>query len=380
MAARAWVSGAATTPFGRREETLPELAGAAATAALRDAGLEAAAVGAVFVGAFTPGMFTGQEHLGALVAERVGVSVPAVRFEAACASGGMAFHLAAQAVEAGVHDAVLVVGVEKMTGLSAGEIASILLSASDTAAEGRVGLPFPAAFGLAARAHMAAHGTTRSQLDAVVVKAHANALANPHAQFHRAVTEEDLRAARPVADPLTLLDCAPISDGAAAVVVTRRPRDDRSVALLGAGAATDTLSLLRRPDITSFRATRMAAARAYESAGVRPVDIDVAEVHDCFSIAEIIATEDLGFFPAGAGGPAAAEGRTGLEGEVVVNPSGGLKAKGHPIGATGIAQIAACVQRLRGEDDRLGPVDLALTHNLGGFGTTAVVNVLGRVA
>ncbi len=255
--------------------------------------------------------------------------------------------------------------------------------ASDAAWEQSVGLTFPGVFALIARAHMAKYGTTEEQMAHVAVKNHRHGALNPKAQFQKEITLEQVLGSARVADPLKLYDCCPFSDGGAAVVlaseeVARRSR--RPVWVLGSAAASDWMLLHDKKDLARVPATERAAAAAYRQAGLGPADVDVVELHDCFTIAEIVATEGLGFFEPGAGGIAAEKGWTGLGGKVPVNPSGGLKAKGHPIGATGAAQIAEIVTQLRGE---AGPrqVDgarVGLTHTLGGNTATVLVSLFGR--
>ena len=232
-----------------------------------------------------------------------------------------------------------------------------------------------------ARRHMHEFGTNREHLYSVAIKAHANGVHNPNAQFRRRIEVEDIRAARTVCSPLTMYDCAPITDGSSAVVLTAwrfSGSHHARIGILGLGQASDTISFIDRTSLTSFPAAAKAADRAYAMAGVGPADIDFAEVHDCFTISEIVATEDLGFFPSGKGGFMAAEGATLVDGDIPINPSGGLKAKGHPVGATGVGQLVEATLRLRGEDPRLGQPGLALTHNIGGTGATAVVMIVGR--
>ena len=375
------IAGAASTAFGKSGRGLRDLAGEAARGAMADAGVEPGDIDAVYVGCFSPANFCNQEHVGPLVAEAAGVTgVPATRLEGACASGSLAVAAATHAIEARAHRTVLVVGVEAMTGLAGPFVTRALAMAGDWEKEGRHGLSFPGVFAMMARCHMAQHGTTREQLAAVAVKAHENALTNPKAHFHRRISFDDVVSARTVADPLTVLDCAPVSDGAAAMVLSGvdGPSGPHDVRLAAVAQASDTLSVLARADLTSFAATRRAAADAYATTGLAPADVDLVEVHDCFTIAEIIAIEDLGFFRPGEGGPAVLEQRTSVEGDLPVNVGGGLKAKGHPVGATGVAQLVDSALRLRGADERFPNAEVALTHNVGGSGATAVVSVLMR--
>ncbi len=381
------IVGAAETKFGKSELSYRELAVEAARAALEDAGAELAQVEALFLGSYSPGTFVHQEHVAPLIAAELGLShVPSTRVENACASGATAFVSGMMAIAAGLYDVVLVVGAEKMTATPVAETTRILAEAADWENESKVGLTFPGAYALMARAYLHKYGYGREILDAVAIKNHANALANPYAQFHKAITTEDIAKSPMVADPLTLYDCSPISDGAAAILLVAADAAGTfakpAVRVLGFGQASDSLALYRRPDLTTLPAARQAAQRAYRMAGVSPREISLAEVHDCFTIAEIIATEDLGFFQPGEGGEAAKAGATSRDGQIPVNPSGGLKAKGHPVGATGVGQLVEATFQLRGEagERQIDGAELALTHNVGGSGATCVVTILGRAA
>lgn len=343
------------------------------------------AVDGFYLGCFAGPAFTGQNHLAPWVASAIGLDgVPATRFEAACASSGVAFAHAWAAVAGGLEDLALVAGVEQMTCQTTAETTRILASAGEVESEVAAGANFPALFALIAKRHMHELGTTREHLAAVAAKNHANGALNPKAHLRKPITIEKALAGRPVCDPLTLYDCSLISDGAAAVLLA--PLDqaarwtDRPVRVRGVGRASDRLALADKADITSFPAVRRAAEKAYTMAGVGPRDIDFAEVHDCFTIAELIALEDLGFFERGQAGPAALAGKTALRGALPINPSGGLKSKGHPVGATGAAQVVEVVRQLRGEsgERQLDKASLGLTQNLGGSGASAVVGVFSR--
>lgn len=379
------IVGAAETKFGKSELSYRELAAEAGRAALADAGASTDQIDAFFLGTFSPGTFIHQEHVAPLVAHELGLrGVPSTRTENACASGSTAVMSAIYSIAAGANDVVLVVGAEKMTATPVAETTSILAEAADWENESRVGLTFPGAFALMANAYLAKYGKTRDILDAVAIKNHQNAMGNPYAQFHKVITKADIEKSAMIADPLTLYDCSPISDGAAALVLVgadvaerfRRP----AVRVLGFGQASDSLALYKHDELTTLPSARRASERAYSMAGIGPRDVSLAEVHDCFTIAEIIATEDLGFFARGEGGDAAKEGATGRDGQIPVNPSGGLKGKGHPVGATGVSQIAETVFQLRGEagERQVDGAEIALTHNVGGSGATCVVTILGR--
>lgn len=355
----------------------------AALAALSDAGV--VSVDAITVGCMSPGLFTGQEHLASLLADELGMTgVPAMRVESACASGGLALRAGFAEVASGLADTVLVTGVEKMTDVDGADATYALGTAADAELEGFHGITFPGLYAMLARIHMERFGTTSEQLAAVAVKNHANGLKNPHAQYHLKLSIEDVLNSTMVADPLHLFDCSPITDGAAALVLTtvERAREIANgrpvVKITGSGLATDTITVANRKDPGTLEAVRLSGQRAYAMAGRRPEDIDVAEVHDCFTIAEIMAIEALGFFAPGGGSSAAAEGITALDGRIPVNPSGGLKSKGHPVGATGAAQVAEIVAQLRGEaeDRQVEGARVGLAQNMGGSGGSSVVHIL----
>jgi acetyl-CoA C-acetyltransferase len=311
--------------------------------------------------------------------------VPATRIEAACASSGSAFFHAVSGVAAGLYDVVMVVGVEKMTSQPTPRVTEILASAGDCSGEIRAGSTFPSLFAMIARRHMHDFGTRREHLAAVAVKNHANGALNPDAHLRKVITLEQALAGKPVADPLNLYDCSLISDGAAAVIVMAADRAgdfcDKPVRVLGVAQASDYMALDQKPDITTFPAVKSAAAKAYKMAGVEPADIQFGELHDCFTIAEIIALEDLGFVPRGQGGFCSAAGYTARSGAKPMNASGGLKSKGHPVGATGVGQICDVVQQIRVEagERQLERHSLGLAENLGGSGASCVVTILGEL-
>jgi acetyl-CoA C-acetyltransferase len=282
-----------------------------------------------------------------------------------------------------MYDLVLVGGVEKMTSQSTPKVTEILAGAGDMCGEGRAGATFPALFAMIARRHMYQYGTTREQLAAVAVKNHANGAKNPQAHMRKVITMEQALNGKPISEPLTVYDCSLISDGAAAVLICPLERasefTSKPVIVKGIAQTSDHVALDEKDDITTFRAVKEAAQKAYNMAGVTASDIQFAELHDCFTIAEIVATEDLGFVEKGSGGPYVLEGKTCLHGERPINTSGGLKSKGHPVGATGVAQICDVVLQLRGEagERQVARHDLGLAQNLGGSGATAVVTILG---
>jgi acetyl-CoA C-acetyltransferase len=378
------VVGVGKTAFGAfPDRDLRSLAVEAGEHCLADANVTPSKIEAFYLGNFAGPSFVGQNHLAPYVAGGLGIEgVPCTRFEAACASSGSAFFHAVSAVAAELYDLVLVCGVEKMTSQPTPVVSEILAGAGDTAGEVRAGATFPALFAMIARRHMYQYGTTREQLAAVAVKNHANGAKNPLAHLRKTITMEQALGGRPVAEPLTVYDCSLISDGAAAVIVAPLERasefHSQPVRILGIAQTSDAVALDRKRDITTFRAVRLAGEKAYKMAGVAPSDIEFAELHDCFTIAEIVATEDLGWVEKGQGGPYALEGRTCLHGERPVNPSGGLKAKGHPVGATGVGQICDVTMQIRGQAGSLQVArhSLGLAENLGGSGATAVVTIL----
>lgn len=373
------IVGAGMTCFGELwQSSLRDLFVEAATGALESAGADH--VDAIYVGNMSGGQFVGQEHLGPLMADHLGMAgVPAVRVESACASGGVALRLAFMEVAAGLSDLVLAAGVEKMT--DGADVTEVLATAADQETEVYHGITFPGLYAMIARAHMQTYGTTEEDLARVAVKSHRHGALNPKAQFRREISVEQVMRSALVAEPLRLLHCSPVSDGAAAVLVCpldqARRYTDRPVKILGSGLATGSMALADRLDPARLDAVEAAAARAYAMAGVGPEAIQVAEVHDCFSIAEICCLEDLGLVPRGQGRCAATSGVSALGGKVPVNTSGGLKSKGHPVGATGIAQAIEIFEQLRGEagERQVEGARLGLAQNMGGSGASAVVHI-----
>jgi acetyl-CoA C-acetyltransferase len=379
------IIGAGKTPFGAFPDLdLRALAVAAGNKALQNAKMAPDAIEAFYLGNFAGPQFTSQNHLAPYISTALGmVGIPSTRFEAACASSGAAFFQAWMAVASGVYDIVMAAGVEKMTSQPTSRVTEILAGAGDCATEVKAGSTFPSLFAMIARRHMHDFGTTREHLSAVAVKNHENGALNPDAQMRKVITLEQAMNARPIAEPLNLYDCSLISDGAAAVILCSADHalefSDRPVKILGVAQASDFIALDRKPDITTFAAVRGAAQKAYKMAGLTPRDIQFAELHDCFTIAEIVALEDLGFVERGRGGFFSAEGCTRRSGPMPVNASGGLKSKGHPVGATGVAQICDLVQQIRCEagERQLKRHSIGLAQNLGGSGATCVVTILG---
>ena len=326
-----------------------------------------------------------QGHTGATMADWAGLlHIPATRTEAACASSGVALRAGIYAVLSGLCDVVMVGGVEKMTHRTTPEVTEYLAMASDYPFEQWHGITFPGLFALMATAHMHEYGTTEQHLAMVAVKNHYHGSLNPKAQMQKEITLEAALSSRVIAWPLKLYDCSLITDGGSCIILTKpelaKKYTDTPVHIIGSGQASDTIGMYEREGFTSLTAAKLAAEKAYEMADVKPEDIDVAEVHDCFTIAEIIAYEDLGFCKPGEGGRLVERGYTRLEGRIPVNTSGGLKAKGHPVGATGTAQAYEMFLQLTGQADKrqVKDAEVGLTHNVGGSGATAAVHIYRR--
>jgi acetyl-CoA C-acetyltransferase len=381
------IIGIGKTNFGAfPDRDLRSLAVEAGEKCLADAHVSPSQVEAYYLGNFAGPSFVGQNHLAPYIAGAMGVTgVPCTRFEAACASSGSAFYHAVSSVAAGLNDVVLVAGVEKMTSQTTPKVTEILAGAGDTCGEVRAGATFPALFAMIARRHMYQYGTTREQMAAVAVKNHENGAKNPQAHMRKIITMEQALKGKPISEPLTVYDCSLISDGAAAVLIAPLERaaefTSRPVKVMGIAQTSDYVALDQKDDITTFGAVVAAGQKAYKMAGVTPKDIQFAELHDCFTIAEILATEDLGFVKKGEGGPYALAGCSRLTGPLPINTSGGLKSKGHPVGATGVGQICDLVIQLRGDagERQLARHSLGLAQNLGGSGATAVVTILGAL-
>ena len=379
------VIGVGCTKFGEIwEKSLRDLAVEAGVKAIEDAGISGEEIDALFGGNMSAGRFVEQEHVGALIADYSGLAslhIPAVRVEAADASGSVALHNAVLAVASGFYDVVVAAGVEKVTDVDAERAEELLASSVDREWEAIYGGTLPALFAQIARAHMRAYGTTEEQLANVAVKNHRNAVHNEIAQYRREISADAVLKSPYVAEPLKVLDCSTPADGAAALVLCdaekARSYTDSPIYILASSLASDALSLHDRRDITTMDATVEAARKAFRAARIEPSQVKVAEVHDIYTISEIVSIEDLGFFKKGEGGKATEEGETEIGGKVAVNPSGGLKACGHPPGATGIRQAVEIVLQLRGEAGKrqVPNAEIGISHNIGGTGGTAVVHI-----
>ncbi|UCF50110.1 MAG: hypothetical protein JSU91_01115 [Thermoplasmatales archaeon] len=366
-----YISGIGITKFGKRKESLQTLMYESYAQATES---QESNFDAVFVGCMNPDEFVGDSNFATLIVDHLGLyQTPSVRIDNAPASGSAAFEQAYFSIASGHYQKVLVLAGEKMSNLSTGETTRILSKLIDKY-ERSTGATMPALAALVTRRYMHDYGLSREELAQAAVKNHYNGTLNPYAQFQKEITIDDVLKSKMISDPLRLYDCASISDGACAAILTSKKTD---VKVSGIGHATDFLSLQYRDSLTSFNATKIAAKRAYDMAKKSPKDIDVAEVHDAFTILEIVNPEDLGFFKPGEGAAALIDGKTGLSGDLPINTSGGLKARGHPVGATGLAQICEIVWQLRGEaGKRQVPANIGLCHNIGGFVNNNIVTIL----
>lgn len=380
------VVGVGVSQFGNRADaSLPELAFEATREALEDAGIWMPDIQASVIGNSNQ-FLAGASQPGAIIESYLGLTPkPSVTVSEACATGSAAMRVGWSLVQSGLHDAVLVCGAEKMLEIPTSTAVEYMALAGDPKRElSQTGISDAGIYAMFAKAHMSKYGTTESQLASVAVKNHKYAMLNPKAQYHKEITVEDVLKSRLVADPLKLLDCSPISDGAASVVMASeakaRKMTDTPIYIQGFGCGTDTAALQDRDDFTTIRAATEASRSAYGMARVTPADVDVACVHDCFTIAEIMAYEDLGFCKKGEGGKFAEEGQTHLGGKMPVNLDGGLKGKGHPLGATGVAMAVEIAKQLRGDAGarQVAGAEIGLTHNVARHGTHCLVFVYGR--
>ncbi|MFP4527993.1 MAG: thiolase domain-containing protein [Candidatus Kapaibacterium sp.] len=377
------IIGIGMTRFGELwDQSIRDMFAEAALKAMENAGVEK--LDSLYVGAMSSGLYTAQEHLSSLMADYIGQrGISATRVESACSSGGQSVRSAYLEVASGMSDIVLAGGVEKMWDADDGTF--ILATAADQEYEAFHGVTFPGLYAIMARSYMDKYGLTREELAQVPIKCHNHAINNPNAQYPFPLKLDTVLTSSMVADPLRLMDCSPITDGAAAVILCPLERakefTDKPVKILGIGSATGPIALHDHDDLTKLDAVRIAGEKAYKMAGVSAADVDFVEVHDCFSIAEILVAEELGFFDYGKGGKAIAEGQATHGGKVVINPSGGLKAKGHPVGATGVAQIVECFEQLRGEAGKRQVKDakIGMAQNMGGSGGSCVIHIMEAV-
>lgn len=385
MTEKIGVIGIGHARFGKRTDaTIRELAHEAVEPALEDAGIATADIDAAVIGV-AGDEFAVQGSSGALINDYIGMkNKPMFRVEAACATGSAGIRAAWSLIKAGLAETVLVVGGETMTHVGTPRATELMAKAGDTRWEYPFGITFPGFYALMATAHMDEHGTTREQLSMVSVKNHKYGALNPYAHLQKEVSLEEAMKSLTICYPLNLYDCCLISDGAAAAILGNEEKAkklcDTPVWIAGLGAASDSLMISERQTLTGLTATRLAAEKAYKMAGVTPDDIDVAVVHDCFTIAEIMAYEDLGFCKKGEGGSFIEEGQSYIGGKIPVNMDGGLKAKGHPLGATGVSMTVEITRQLRGEADKrqVSGAEIGLSHNVGETGQYCFVHIYTR--
>jgi len=339
----------------------------------------------LYIGCMSGRLFVHQEHVGSLMADYLGMAgIPATRVESACASGGLAVRSAYIEVASGMSDIVMASGVEKMTDCHGDDASAALATAADQEYEVFHGATFPGLYAMMAHAHMAKYGTTRQMLTAISVKNHFNGSMNPVAQYPFKVKPETVESSVMIADPLRILDCSPITDGAAAVILTTEEIAKKLgkpyIKILGSGAATDMIQLAQRADMTTIKAATLAADRALKMAGKTLKDVNFAEVHDCFTIAELVILESIGLYAPGKAGAAILAGETALDGKFPINTSGGLKSKGHPVGATGVAQVVEVYKQLTGQAEGGRQLKsrpkIGMTQNMGGSGGSSVVHIM----
>jgi acetyl-CoA C-acetyltransferase len=377
--------GAATSKYGKMEETMRESASSTALACLNRAQIDPSVIEEIYV-ANAFGLAEPQGHLGPLIATSLGLpNAATLTIESACASGGVALHQAYVSVASGQVDAALVVGVEKVSHLDTRVATTYFSYGSDVKFEAGSGGTFPGLYATLATAYLNKYGATEEQLAHVAVKNHKNALANPNAHLHKAISVEQVLQSPYVAWPLKFFDCCPFSDGSAAVVLVAEAVAKSwgvdGIEILGSGRGGSAAQLSTRNSLVEIPGTKQAAAQAFAQAGLEPKDVDFAEVHDCFTIAEALAVEDLGFVKKGQGAKAAQDGLTTLSGDLPVNPSGGLKAKGHPVGTTGVGQAVEIFEQLDGRAGarQVKGAEVGLTHNIGATGGSCAVHLFGRV-
>jgi len=380
------IIGVGTTPYGiLKNQTIKAMAVTACNEAIKDAGIDRKQIEAFYLGNYISGMIIGQETLAPLIAGGICLNkeISCTKVEGACSSASIALRQGYLLVASGLYDIVLVAGVEKMSSASTEKITASLGASIDMETEGLTGLTFPGFWALMARRHMYEFGTTIEQIGMVAVKNHKNGALNPRARFRNIISLEDVMNSKMITDPLKLYDCCPISDGASAAVLCSseiaKEFSDKPIDIIGSAQTTGYSTLFEQAQEVSLPATILAAKQAFEMAGIMPGDVDLAEIHDCFSPAEIADSEDLGFFEKGKGGWAVQDGLTRVDGKLPINPSGGLLCKGHPVGATGLGQVYEVVRQLRHEhENQVKGAEIGLTHNAGGTGAVCTVHILRR--
>jgi acetyl-CoA C-acetyltransferase len=385
MPNKVYVLGAGSTKYGKLNEGIIEIALNASIDAINSAGITPEDVQAGYISNVF-GVSDRQVHMAPVIMSNLGLpKVPGLTIESACGSGSIMFREAYANVAAGFYDCVLGLGVEKITHTGTIQSTTLFSYCSDFFYEGGNGASFPGLFASIARLYMAKYKASEEDLAHVAVKNHENGILNPKAHVRKKITIDDVLNSPVVASPLKLYDCCPFSDGASAVILCNEDFAKKSsrpyVEVIGSGRGASPASVQGRDDITTIPSTIAAATQAYKMAGITPKDIDFAEVHDCFTIAEIIDIEDLGFFEKGDGARAVRDGATSRKGEIPINPSGGLKSKGHPIGATGIGQVVEVFEQLTGKAEQrtIRDAEIALTHNFGATGASAAVHIFRRV-
>jgi acetyl-CoA C-acetyltransferase len=367
------------------EKSLRHLAGEAALDALADADIEAGALDAMYIGNMLSGPLNGQENLGALVADWVGArGIEAAKIEAACSSGAAAFRAGVMAIASGAADLVCVVGVEKMTETGGPSTTSSLASAADADWEAAMGLSFVAINALVMQRYLHEFGWSHNDFAGFSINAHANAVHNPNARLHEAITFKDYSRARMVANPINLLDASPIGDGAAAIILCAADRVHANgrpkITVAGSASAIDSIAVHDRQDPLTLFAAQKSAGMAYKQAGLGPNEINFFELHDAFSIMAALSLEACGFAQRGQGVRWALDEKIGLKGPLPIATQGGLKARGHPVGATGVYQLVEVVQQLRGEAgaNQVENAKIGMAQNIGGSGATILTHILRR--
>ena len=379
------VLGAGSTKYGKLDDSIVDIALQASVSAIESAGIEPKEIQAGYISNVF-GVADKQVHLGPVVMSNLGISEkPSLSIESACGSGSVSFREAFANVAAGFYDAVLVTGVEKVTHTGTEWTTTYFSYCSDFFYEGQAGVSFPGLFASMARAYLHEFNATEEDLARVAVKNHDNGLLNPKAHLRKKITIDDVMNSAVVASPLKLYDCCPFSDGASAVILCSqnfaKEHGGDYIDVIGSGRGGSPAALQGRDHLTTIPSTRIATESAYKMAGITAKDVDFAEVHDCFTIAEVVDTEDLGFFEKGKGIEAVREDRTKLNGQISINPSGGLKSKGHPIGATGVGQVVEVYDQLTGNADErtVKNAKIGLTHNFGATGASCAVHIFQSV-
>lgn len=376
----AFINGIGRTKFGNMPQSLGELAYESMYTAIQDSPIDIQDIDTIFVSNFLGGVLNRQLHLNSLIASLIpGINIPIIRIETACASGSVSLNQAIHSLSK--FSNVMIVGVEKMNGTKIANPIDAIATAGDYNLDTQNGLIFPAAYALIAQQYMLKYGIGHEILEEISYINHKNANLNPLAHFyHKEITRQMIKDSPAVASPLNLFDCSPISDGAVSIIVSNKKHSDRDIPILSSRTSTDSISLTQRADITSFNATKVASRNAYSETGIQPKDVDFLEVHDCFTINQLIALEDLQICEPGKAVELVQNGNIEINGEIPVNVDGGLKANGHPIGATGLAQIFEIVTQLRLEAGKrqVNDPEIGLAHNIGGVGGTSGITILGR--